>query len=149
MKADLILIANASQARLLSYERGSPMVILESFEHPQSRSRIRELVDDKMGQEASDRSFGGSAYQPRMDAKQKESTRFARELADRLEQLAQQGGFHALAVFASSPFLGELKAELGAGTARLLSATHDLDLTHFGLTELEERVMHELRPAVP
>jgi protein required for attachment to host cells len=148
MKPDWILIANATHARLLRHERGSPMVILESFEHPESRSKISELADDKMGQEKSDRSFGGAAYQPKMDAKQKEHMRFARELADHLEQQAQQGSFRSLVIFASSPFLGELKAELGEATARLLPITHDLDLTSFGLTELEQRVQSELaRPA--
>ncbi|HAL37980.1 MAG TPA: hypothetical protein DCP03_07625 [Polaromonas sp.] len=51
-----------------------------------------------------------------------------------------------MAIFASSPFLGELKAELGAATVCLLSTTHDLDLTSFGLTELEQRVERALAP---
>ena len=144
MKPDWILIANATHARLLQHERGSPMVIIESFEHPQSRSKISELADDRAGHESMDSTFGGTAYQPRMDAKQKESMRFARELADHLEQQAQQGSYRSLVIFASSPFLGELKAALGAAAARLLSSTHDLDLTSFGLSELEQRVASEL-----
>jgi len=146
MKPEWILIANATHARLLRHERGSPMVVLESFEHPESRSKVSELADDRAGHESRDGSFGGSAYPPRVDAKQKEHARFARELADHLEQQAQQGSFRSLAIFASSPFLGELKAELGAATARLLSTTHDLDLTSFGLTELEQRVERALAP---
>lgn len=145
MKPDWILIANASHARLLRREGGNLLVVLESFEHPESRSKVSELADDKMGREDSDSSFGGSAYQPRVDAKEKEHVRFARQLADHLERQAQLGNFRSLAIFASSPFLGELKAELGDATARLLSTTHDLDLTSFGLTELEQRVGHELR----
>ena len=148
MKSDWILIANATQARLLQHERGSPMVILASFEHPESRSKVSELADDRAGHESRDSSFGGSAYPPRVDAKQKEHMRFARELAAHLEQQALQGSFRSLAIFASSPFLGELKAELGASTARLLSTTHDLDLTSFGLSELEQRVASELAPSV-
>lgn len=147
MKPDWILIANASHARLLRRESGGHMVLLETFEHPESRSKISELADDRMGHENSDSSFGGSAYQPRMDAKRKEHVRFARQQADHLERQAQSGSFRSLAIFASSPFLGELKAELGDATARLLSSIHDLDLTSFRLTELEQRVEHALRPA--
>ena len=39
--------------------------------------------------------------------------------------------------------VGELKAELGTATARLVSATHDLDLTSVGLVELDQRVAQE------
>ena len=144
MKPNFILIANATHARLLQYERGSPMVILESFEHLKSRSKISDLADDRAGHESMDSTFGGAAYPPRINAKKKEHMRFARELADHLERQAQQGSYRSLVIFASSPFLGELKTELGSVTARLVSSTHDLDLTSFGLTELEQRVEREL-----
>jgi protein required for attachment to host cells len=144
MKPEWILIANATHARLLERESGRPMVVLKGFEHPQGRSKVSELADDKMGRENSDGGFGGTAYQPRMDAKQKEHQRFARELADHLEPPAQQGDFRSLRIFASSPFLGELKAELGTATMRLLATTHDLDLTSFGLSGLEQRIANEL-----
>ncbi len=144
MKPDWILIANATHARLLQHEHGSPMVVLKSFEHPQGRTKVSDLADDRAGQQKTDHDFGGAAYQPRVDAKHKEHTRFACELTEHLERQAQQGSFHSLSIFASSPFLGELKAELGVATARLLSTTHDLDLTSFGLGELEQRVKREL-----
>ena len=147
MKPDWILIANATHARLLRRESGGLMVVLETFEHPESRSKVSDLADDRAGHESRDSSFGGSAYPPRVDAKQKEHARFARKLADHLERQAQQGSLRSLVIFASNPFLGEIKAELGEVTTRLLSTTHDLDLTSFGLTELEQRVRNELRPA--
>lgn len=143
MKPDWILIANATQARLLQKERGGPLVVLKSFSHPQSRSKVSELADDRAGQERSDRSFGGTAYPPRLDPKRKEHLNFARELADHLEQQAQQGHFRSLELFASSPFLGELRAALGDATNRLLTEAHDLDLTAVGLAEMERRIEHD------
>lgn len=143
MKPEWILIANASRARLLQRELGCPLVVIHSFDHPKSRSMASELGDDRAGQEKADRAFGGSAYEPRMDPKEKEHLRFARELADYLEQQAQQGGFKSLALYASSPFLGELKSALGTATAGLVVATHDLDLTSVGLVELDQRIAHE------
>ena len=144
MKPEWILIANATHARLLSHDRGSPMVVLKSFEHPQGRSKVSELADDRMGRENTDQGAGGTAYQPRMDAKHKENLRFARELADYLEPYAQQDTFRSLSVFASSPFLGELKSELGSATTRLLTYLQDLDLTSFGLSEVERRIAQEM-----
>lgn len=144
MKPEWILIANATHARVLAHERGSPMVVLKSFEHPEGRSKISELTHDRMGREKSDQGMVGTAYQPHVDAKHKENLRFARELADYLEPHAQQDDFRSLAIFASSPFLGELKTELGSATTRLLTYLQDLDLTSFGLSEVERRVAQEM-----
>jgi protein required for attachment to host cells len=143
MKPDWILLANSSRARLLQRERGIHLTTLESFEHPQGRSKTSELVDDRAGHESNDRSYGGTAYQPRTDAKTKEQQRFAHELAGYLEREAQAGKFRSLEVFASSPFLGALKAELGTATQPLVAAVHDLDLTGLGALELERRLARE------
>lgn len=146
MKPDWILLANSTRARLLQQERGPRVTELESFVHPQSRIKTSDLVDDRAGHESTDRSYGGTSYQPRTDVKQKEHQRFARELAEFLERQALAGSYRSLAVFASSPFLGELKAELGSATVKLLSGTHDLDLTSVGQAELGRRIAHEMAP---
>ncbi len=144
MKPNWILIASASRARLLQQDVGEPMVVLTSFDHPQNRLKASELGDDRAGQERSDGSFGGVAYEPRTDAKQKEHDRFAREIADYLEQQARQGRYRSLAMFSPSQFMGDLKAALGSSTAKLLTSTHDVDLTAVGLAEIERRIAHEL-----
>jgi protein required for attachment to host cells len=120
MQPDWTLIANATRARLLQQERGAPMVILESFVHPRGRGKL--------------------------DAASDEHIKFARELAHLLEQEAQLDHFHSLTIFASSPFLGEIRDELGKATLCRLTSTHELDLTHLGLSELEERIARELAP---
>jgi protein required for attachment to host cells len=144
MKPDWTLIANASHARLLQQQRGEPMAVLKSFSHPESRSKVSELADDRAGHETTVRASAGASYSPHIDAKRKEHMRFANELADYLEHEAGQGRFRTLTVFASSPFLGDLKAELGNATSSLLAGTHDVDLTAVGLAELERRIAHEL-----
>ena len=143
---DLILIANAAHARLFKQARGEPLELLESFEHPQSRIKAGLLADAPAGRGKSDRSSSGAGYPPRMDAKHKEHLRFARELAGALERQVQQGRFGALALFASSPFLGGLKAELADAVQRILHSTHDVDLTSVGMAELGPRIKQELAP---
>lgn len=81
MKPDWILIANATRARLLQQDTNERVKELHSFEHPQGRSKIGDLADDRAGYEAVSSGAGSAAYQPRTDAKQKEHQRFARELA--------------------------------------------------------------------
>lgn len=140
MKPDWILVANASQARLLQKEPGAPLVVLQAFHHPASRQHSSTLGDDKAGREKSDRSFGGAAYEPRVDAQSKEHLHFAHELAEALEQGTREGRYANVQVFASSPFLGEIRQALEDGTRRHLAGMHDVDLTALGLAEIEERV---------
>ena len=127
MKPDWTLIANATRARLLQQERGAPMVILESFIHPASRRRLIEPSQEKAVQ-----------------ATRKDHNQFARELAHLLEQEAQLDHYASLKIFASSPFFGEIQGELGKATRKLLVAAQELDLTGFGLSELEERISQQL-----
>jgi len=131
MKPDWTLIANGTRARLLQQEAGAPMVILESFIHPlrpgdgfAPASLFGELEADW--------------------ARAHQHTEFARELAHLLEQEAQLEHFRALTVFACKPFLGELLEEFGNATRRRLLAAQDADLTGFTLSEIEERIAHEL-----
>jgi protein required for attachment to host cells len=144
VKPHWIVIANATNARLLQQEQGGRLVSLKSFSHSQGRSKIDELVDDRAGSGAIVGGFGGMTYEPRTDPKRKEHVRFARELAQDLERQAQCGSFESLALFASNPFLGELKAALGPATMRLLSGTHNVDLTSVGPAELERRIAYEM-----
>lgn len=140
MKPDWILVANAAQARLFQQEPGSPMTVLQAFHHPESRVRSSVLGDDERGRERTDHRAGAAAYQAHLEPQRKEHLRFAAELADFLEQGAQAGRCRQIHVFASSPFLGELKAQLGDATHRLLAGSHDLDLSAVGLAEIERRV---------
>jgi protein required for attachment to host cells len=143
MKPHWILVANATQARLLQQEEGEPLVVLQAFHHPAGRQHSAQLGDDKAGREVSGHGFGGSPYQPRVDAQTKEHLHFAHELADHLEKAAAQHQYAAVVLYASSPFLGELKQALGDGTRKLLAGTHDVDLTSFGITEIEQRLQKD------
>jgi protein required for attachment to host cells len=144
MKPHWIVIANATNARLLQQEQGGRLVVLKSFSHSHGRSKVAELVDDRAGHETSVGTYGGTTYQPRTDPKRKEHARFARELSEDLERQAQRGSFESLALFASNPFLGELKAALGPAATRLLSGMHDVDLTSVGPAELQRRIAYEM-----
>lgn len=144
MKSEWILIANATHARLLQRRSSERVEELKQFEHPQSRTKTSDLVNDRAGHTSADRSYGGTTLQPHSDLRQKEQLRFARELGAYLEREALQGTFGSLEVFASSPFLGHLKAALGSATVRLLARTHNVDLVAVGKAELARRIAYEM-----
>lgn len=146
MGPDCYLIANASLARLfIRKPRGKKKLIpLFTLEHPQSRSKGVDLADDRPGHEATDRRYGGTSFPARTDPRRKEHQHFAQQLAQRLHEGLNGGEYEGLYLFASSPFLGELKAALDAAVARTVRATVDLDLTSYELKELEQRVTDAL-----
>lgn len=118
-----ILIANMTRARVLQQHRGAAIEVLESFVHPAGR---------------------GLATPPPLDARQKEYTRFAQELAQYLEAEARMGHFASLVIFAPLPFLDEVRAALGKFTARLVVGTIERDLTSWGVAELGRQITREL-----
>ena len=140
MTTEWIVIANASQARILQRRRGEGLQLAHTFSHPQGRWRAGELARDKAGRETGASGVGGATYEMHPDARSKERTRFARELGDFIEQAARDGRFGVLAIFAASPFLGDVKHGLGDASARLLGDVHDLDLSHVGMAELPARI---------
>ena len=144
MNTTWTLIANAAHARLLQQEEARQLHVLQTLEHPPSRVSSSKLGDDKAGRELSGRGFGGAAYEPRLDAHRKEHQRFAQQLAQLLEEGAEEQRYDVLHVFASSPFLGELKHVLGPAARRMLAGTHDVDLTAVGLAELPARIRQEM-----
>ena len=146
MKNEWILVANASVARLFSRESDKgPLLPLHSFEHAESRLKASELADDRLVHDSNDWRPGGVSFEPRMDPRRKQHLKFARELAQRLDQGLTGGDCGRITLYASSPFLGELKGQLSPAAKKVLRAAVVVDLTSYGLRELEERIAHELR----
>ncbi|HEX7438733.1 MAG TPA: host attachment protein [Caldimonas sp.] len=141
MKPQWILVANASHARL--FRRASPtdpLIPLATLEHAESRLKASQLADDRPGHEATDNSSGGNSFAPHSDVRRKEHQRFAREICQRLDAGLAAGEFDALWLFASNPFLGELKAQLSDAVDKHVHVALDSDLTALGLAEIEQRL---------
>ena len=136
-----IVLCNASIARIFSRASpAEPLVPLPTLEHAESRQKGRELAGDRPGHEASDHSAGGNRFEPRIDPRRKEHERFAEVVAKHLQAGLDEGAFDALWLLASDPFLGELKAHLGDAVLRRVQRTESLDLSAFGLSEIERRL---------
>ena len=138
-----VLVANAGRARLFERDpENKAMRELASFVHPETRLKGVALGHDRPGK--ANKGMASTAFPPHNDLHQKEHAEFARELGQRLEEVALKRHFPRVAVFASNPFLGELKAHLGAATQRLLQSAVPLDLTAYDDSELEHRVTDAL-----
>jgi protein required for attachment to host cells len=142
-----ILTANASKA--LCFERiddKPKLVLLTEIEDPLGRAKNSELGDDRAGYESMGVGRGSASYSPRTDAKTKEHEGFARKLAQMLDEGVATHRCDALVIFASNPFLGELKSQLGEQAGKVLKTTIATDLTSFDRAEIMKRVEHALNP---
>lgn len=141
MKSDLILIANATHARLFSRKyRHTHLESLATLEHPDSRLRAKEWDTERPGHGAMDTRPGGVNFAPRIDSQKKKHQEFALLLSQRLDAAVDQEQYERVVLFSSCPFLGELKRQLSPKVKKILYASHDVDLTAYEAHELEQRM---------
>lgn len=149
MKPRLFLIANATEARLFSRASDhEPLVPLATFDDAPGRRKGGELAADRPGHGSSDHRPGGVAFEARVDPRRKRHLQFAQHVSGRVEEALAGGSYGAFVLVASCPFLGEVKGSLGHAARRALEHAIDLDLTSYGLSELEQRLDHALRAEV-
>lgn len=79
-------------------------------------------------------------FEPRSDARRKKHQRFAKDIARRWDKGLAANEFDSLLLFASEPFLGELRAQLGEAVERHLKLPFSNDLTSLRLAEIEARL---------
>ena len=142
---ELIVIANATQARML--RRTSLDATLEpmaELSHPAGRAKRIELDGSRPGHGGSDHHPGGVRFEPRVDARRKQHRIFAKEISLWIENALTSGTYQGLSVFASCPFLGELKAQLGPHARKSMHAAIDTDLSSFHHQALAQRIQDAL-----
>jgi len=148
MKNTWIVLANSARARVFEREaQNGHLIELLDLVHPQSREKASELTSDHEGhaQKAhGDPGHAGTAFEPHTTPHRKEQAAFAAEISRHLEVAATAGRYGDVALIASDPFLGELKAQLGSATRRFLGATVAHDFTTFAGPDLNRRVTEAL-----
>ena len=150
-KVTRLALQNAASIASLVLTIGSresdsdPLLPLHSFEHAESRLKASELADDRLVHDSNDWRPGGVSFEPRMDPRRKQHLKFARELTQHLAEGLASGACERITLYASNPFLGELKGQLSPAAKKVLRAAVVVDLTSYGLRELEEHIAHELQ----
>jgi protein required for attachment to host cells len=150
------LVCDASRATL--FRETTPRRTfepIESFAHPESRLRVRDLMADAQGRKPVGGSRGdgqGSrpggfhgrpGAEPDTDPKEVEAQKFARDLVATLEKGFDDHAYDALILVAPPHFLGMLRAMLSDRVTRKLVTTIDKDLAALDAREIERRVKAE------
>lgn len=132
-----ILVANGSRARLLQRDHpGAALREIMDWVHPQTREHLGTPDSAHRTSGMRGRSGLAAPESPKAHAR----AQFAHDIRVWLSQAVAAQGVGRLAVFASSPFLGDLRAPGEAALEKLLCASHPLDLTALSLHELELRL---------
>lgn len=148
-----VLISDASRARIFAETSpGRAYALVATFEHPESRAHVGDLVTDTNGRKPVGGSrgagvngraggfFGRPGAEPDTDPKDVEALKFARDLAATLEKGLDDHAYDALVIAASPRFLGMMKETISEQVRRRLEQTIDKDLTLLPPHEIEKRV---------
>lgn len=135
-----IVVANGSRARVL--QRHAPaegLTELRAWVHPATRQHHQDFGNRQSGIR------GRSGLAERSPVQDRERHAFAHEVCDFLVQAVHRGDVDRIALFSSSPFLGELLTQSQGTLGPHLCARHAVDLTHLSLTDLSVRLLEDYR----
>lgn len=140
-----ILAANSSQATI--FKAGSPTAPLVEFttlENPEARAKQMDLASDRPGRTFDSFGAGRHAKASEVEPKEQEQIRFAKSVAERLEQGRLANAFERLVLVAAPAFLGLLRTNLSAPLKSLVSLELDKDYTALRPDELRARLPERL-----
>ena len=136
-----LVVANGARARVLEASGGGGYDHVADLVHPQSRQKGVELDADRPGHVTSGAHGSGSAeYRPRLQPHERELQHFAEELAALLDAGVADGRCAGLILVVSNPFLGHLKARLGAQSRERVLRSVAHDYTALSDSELAQRL---------
>ncbi|NDP38972.1 MAG: host attachment protein [Rhodoferax sp.] len=140
-----ILAANSGNATLFSADSPTaPLTELATFDNPDARAKQMDLVSDRPGRSFDSHGEGRHAMEVEVDPKKQEQIRFAKLIADRLEQGRVDNAFGRLVLVVAPMFLGLLRANFGAPLSALVSMELDKDYTALRPEELRARLPEQL-----
>jgi protein required for attachment to host cells len=127
--------------------------LIASFDHPESRARVSDLVADVNGRKPAGGSRGLGVVRSRpsgfhgrpgveadADPKEVEAQKFARDLAAEMEKGLDEHAYDALVLVAPPHFLGMVRAKVSEQVAKRVEGTIDKDLAAMEPREIERLV---------
>jgi len=125
-----LIVADEGRAALYAADDPTgPLIELRDFIDTENRLLDQELITDRPGRAFDSAGEGRHALEPRTQPGEVEAQRFAKWLAETLDQARRGGRFEMLGLVAPPAFLGLLRKSLPDETARQVVLEVDKDLT--------------------
>lgn len=140
MEATWIVVADAARGRIFELQQGH-LAEIEDFANPAEREDNADLRTDSYG-----RFYGkgereqGHTAEPPVLPKEHEAARFAKHIAEYLDQARNRHLYDKLRLIAAPSFLGLLRNTLDDEVRKLVDQELDQDLTKVSVRELEQRL---------
>lgn len=132
-----VVTAESSRAKIFAVEnRISPLREVDDMAHDEGRERDQDMVSDRPGRAFDSTGEHRHAMERQVDPKRHEVELFAKRVADRLDQARTKGDCDQIVLIAAPEFLGVLRQQLNANTAKLVSKTIDKNLVQKTEAEL-------------
>lgn len=140
-----LMVADEGRAALYVTDHPTgPLSELRDFIGPENRPKDQDLVTDRPGRSFDSGGEGRHALEPRTEPGEVEAQRFAKRLAEALDQARSQNRFEMLGLVAPPAFLGLLRKSLPDETARQVVLEVDKDLTRYDAEGVRGRLPERL-----
>ena len=125
-----VVVTDSSRARIFKTETAlGPLQELAALAHPEGRLHAHELTSDLPGRAFDSSGLGGRhAMEQNIDPKENEALKFARQIAEYLENGQNENQFTKLVLVAAPKFLGHLRQSLSDRVVALVSQEIDKNL---------------------
>ena len=140
-----VLVADAARARIFSVD--SPRAKLHPVEQlvsPEARLHDRDINADRPGRAFDSFGEGRHAMGTNSNPKEQDAKRFAREVADHLEQGRVGNRFDRLVVVAEPHFLGLLRKAIKPPLEQLVTLEINKDLSKANDAEIRKHLPERL-----
>ena len=140
-----VLVADAARARIFSV--GSPRATLHPVEQlvsPEARLHDRDINADRPGRTFDSFGEGRHAKSTNTSPKEQDAIRFAREVADHLEQGRVSNRFDRLIVVAEPHFLGLLRKAIKPVLEQMITLEINKDLSKANDRKIREHLPERL-----
>ena len=140
-----IVVADSARARIFSVDGATaPLAPIDHLLHPESRLHDRDLRSDRPGRSFDSEGEGRHSTGTPVSPKQQESLRFAKTVADHLEQGRLDGSYDHLNIVADPRFLGALRDAVSTEVEKLVSLELNKDLSKVADEEIRRHLPDEL-----
>jgi len=141
-----VVVADSSRARIFKVDSAlGPLQELAALAHPEGRLHAQELTSDLPGR-AFDSSGQGArhAMEQNIDPKENEALKFARQIAEYLENAQNESQFARLVLVAAPKFLGHLRQSLSNRVITLISQEIDKNLVQQSAEDIRRHLPERL-----
>lgn len=141
-----VLVADGARALILAVDQEQQhLELLEEHDSEAARQKTSDQVSDRQGRAFESASPGHrSGMSPRTEPRRHEQERFLGQIAARLLEALRETRYDRLVLVAAPRAVGMLRDQLAEPVAARVVQTHELDLAHLTVPQIETHLRAEL-----